>query len=347
MGESGADIRVTYCRTDTPSSDWLKLTSDQGAPNEPAAAKLGMTVYDYPDGTGSIQLPEGWKTSAQTCIRGVQIQGPADQLITLGQNYTVFTPDSFSVQLQTQYDAECRKMGVTPPKPMERLVAPYTGPVDALKNLVPQFSQMSQRRGGPVITLDKILEPPKPAKNDFPNGQAARLYYAVTRTTGGVPTHYRAQAWIETWGATKDGWCMYCTELAAPDATFDQDLPVMTAIVYSQKLNTQAVQRATNEAIAGQNRYAAAILQGNASQQAAFDGYLKSVQHSQIIQNRSVDDFDEIIRGTRDVKNTSTGESQTVPLSDAGAIVDNLNRQGGGTWVQVPLRDKMDPLSDH
>ena len=84
--------------------------ADTNAPAKTAAADIPMHEYAFPDGTGSIQLPDGWKTSAQTCIHGVQIQGPADQTVSLGVSYSVNTPDSFIVQNQIQMAAQARQM---------------------------------------------------------------------------------------------------------------------------------------------------------------------------------------------------------------------------------------------
>jgi hypothetical protein len=73
-------------------------------------------------------------------------------------------------------------MGFPPPKPIEMLVAPYTEPAAALKNLIPQLSEWSQRHGGPGIKLDKVLEPPKPAQAAF---FCARGQYESWRLGGG------------------------------------------------------------------------------------------------------------------------------------------------------------------
>ena len=95
-------------------------------------------------------------------------------------------------------------------KPIEMLVAPYTGPVDALKNLVPQLSQISQRRGGTTVTLDNLLEPPKPAQAGFPNGQAWTVYFTVTRTgtsrshCGTSYTRCRTSRSVDPWGPRGD-----------------------------------------------------------------------------------------------------------------------------------------------
>ena len=345
-GDQGAEISVTYCRADAPASEWAKLGGGAGASGGGAPTGIKMHVYSFPDGTGSIQLPDGWKTSAQTCIHGVQIQGPAGQLVTLGQSYSISTPDSFIVQNQKQLAAQARQMGFPPPKPIEMLVAPYTGPVDALKNLVPQFSQISQGHGGPALALDKILEPPKPAQAVFPNGQAAQVYFAVTRTTGGVPTRYRSRAQLETWVIGQGAWSLYFTELAAPDASFDKDFPVMLAIAESLKTDPQAVQQATSRAIQAQNANFRAMQQAHATQQAAFDDYLKSQRHNELIRDRSFADFDEVIRGDRTIEDTRTGERTSVDLGNVKEIVDKLNERDPDRYIQIPLRDELYPLPE-
>jgi hypothetical protein len=346
IGDKGADIAVTYCRNDAPALEWSKLSGGTKAPAGAPAPGIKMSEYAFPDGTGTIQLPSGWKTSAQTCIYGVRVEGPANQSVTLGQSYSVSTPDSFIVQNQRQLAAQARQMGFPPPKPIEMLVAPYTGPIDALKNLVPQLSQMSQRRGGPTITLDKLLEPPKPAQAGFPNGQASTVYFAVSRITGGVPTRYRARAQIETWVVGQGAWSMYFSELAAPDATFDKDWPVMFAIAQSLKTDPQAVQRATGRAIQAQNQNFQAMQKAHATQVAAFDDYMKAQQRNSLIRDRSATDFDEVIRGQRTVEDTRTGERTSVDLGNVNKIVNKLNEHDPDRYIQIPLRDEFYPLPD-
>ncbi len=342
--EQGADVTVTYCRANAPATEWSKLTSGTNAPSGAAIASMPMHEYVFPDGTGSMQLPQGWKTDAQTSIHGVRIQGPAGQTVSLGINFTVNTPDSFIVKNQMQMAANARQMGLPPPKPIEMLVAAYTEPVTALKNLFPQLSQWSLRRGGPGITLDKILETPKPAQAGFSNGRAATIYYAFTKTTGGNPAPYRARGQYESWTLGPGAWYLHVSEASAPDATFDQDWPVMLAIATSLKTDPQAVQRATSRAIDAQNQNFQAMQRAHATQQAAFDDYLKSVQRNSIIRERSATDFDEVIRGVRTVEDTQTGYRTSVDLGNVDQIVDRLNEHDPGRYIQIPLRDEVAPL---
>ena len=82
----------------------------------------------------------------------------------------------------------------------------------------------------------------------------------------------------------------------------------------------------------------------HATQQAAFDDYLKSVQRNSVIRERSALDFDEVIRGVRTVEDTQTGHRTSVDLGNVDQIVDKLNEHDPGRYVQIPLRDEMAPL---
>ena len=52
-----------------------------------AGPEIALKEYSFPDGTGSVGLAEGWTTTAQTCMGGFEIKGPADQAIYLGVCY--------------------------------------------------------------------------------------------------------------------------------------------------------------------------------------------------------------------------------------------------------------------
>lgn len=342
MGEAGADVAVAYCRADAPPSEWAKLQGEVAG--SPTGSVRSMREHRFPDGTGSVLLPDGWQTTAQTAIHGVHIRGPAGQLVTIGQSVSVCTPDSIAVQTQLSLEAQARQMGFPPPKPMEILVAPFTGPVEAVENLLPQLSKMSQRKGGPALRLEKILEPPVPVKANLPNGRAASLCYSITRTTQGRPVLYRCRAELETWLIGQGAWSIIWTELAAPDMTFDRDLPVMSAIVQSFKTDPGAMQRETGRAIAAANQRFAAYQRAHATQVQAFDDYFQSQQRNSLIRDRVAIDFDEVIRGVRTVEDARTGERHSVDLGNVKEIVDELNRPEPGRFIEIPLRDELAPL---
>src|ERR1019366_6200405 len=85
------------------------------------------------------------------------------------------------------------------------LVAPFSDPVTAVKNLSPQWSAMSQRQGGPAITLNRIITN-SPATAQLPNGQAAWVYSAVTRGSGQQAVAVRELAIVECYPVSAIGW---------------------------------------------------------------------------------------------------------------------------------------------
>jgi hypothetical protein len=58
--------------------------------------------------------------------------------------------------------------------------------------------------------------------------------------------------------------------------------------------------------------------------------------------NNSASDFIETIQGTRDVYDTTTGQTRSVNLFNVNGIVDGLNAAAGDPtrFVQIPLRDE-------
>jgi hypothetical protein len=346
VADKGATVAVVYCRTDAPPTEWNKLTTAPPDGNAGAAApapEVKLQGYQFPDGTGSVGLAEGWQTNAASCLQGVIIQGPADQTVSIGLCASVVTPDSIAVQTQRQLEANARQWGMRPPPPMQLLVAPYTEPVEALVNLVPQISQFSQRNGGPAVRLDKILHQEK-AKPSLPNARSALVTYTVTRTTNGEPKQFRATAQIDTAPLGQGAWMFYAVELLAPQDTFDRDLPVMLAMAKSLQTNDRVVQEKSRQNIDAQNRNFAAMQQAHHEQVEAFDRSNRAWERRQNTQSRSAADFDEVIRGYRTVEDTRTGEHTSVDLGNAHDIVNKLNERDPDRYKEIPLRDEMYPV---
>lgn len=340
VGDTGASVAVAYCRSDAPTTDWLKLMSAAGASG--GGADIKLSDYRFPDGTGSIGLADGWKTNAQTCIKGILIHGPADQEVIIGLSLSVVSPDAWIVQNQRQMEMNARRMGLPPPPPLQLLIAPFTDPAEALANLTPQISRAGQRTGGPAVHLDKIVDQQKAAPM-IPNANAALLTYDVTRTSRGTEQHVRAVAQIETIPVGPGTWMLYAIEGDAPRETFDRDLPIMLAMVKSLKTNDAVIAERTRQEIDAQNRNFAALQQAHREQVAAFDRYNEAWRRRENLQDRSFADFDEVIRGYRTVEDTRTGEHTSVDLGNVHDIVEKLNERDPGRYKEIPLRDEMYP----
>lgn len=76
----------------------------------------------------------------------------------------------------------------------------------------------------------------------------------------------------------------------------------------------------------------------------ATDQMIADSQRQEMAADRGFADQDEIIRGYRAVEDTQTGQQADVNLEDAHAIVDKLNEGDPGRFIEIPLRDELDPF---
>ncbi len=177
IGDKGATITILYDQPDAPQADWAKLAAALPIDTQMHQQSIG-------DGAGVIGVPPDWKITSTSNLGSVSLRGPADQSIGLGLDVEVITPDSTGAAAQTQLAAQGM---LTPATRM--LVAPFTGPEQALKNLSPQISEMSQAHGGPGSRLDLILQS-IPVQAQLPSGQAARINYKFTQIQNGQGNPY-------------------------------------------------------------------------------------------------------------------------------------------------------------
>jgi hypothetical protein len=362
LRDKGASLLIVFAQNSISPAEWAQLTGAannaaagnppvaqarqasgqtpsspgqpaQGAPATPAAAEVALQTYSFPDGTGTVGLAPGWSTTAQSCQRGFQITGPNNQRVTVGLTLTVNTPNSQAAQLARQFPM--------PNSPL--LIANFGEPAEVLEAIIPQLSAMQERSGGPAVRIDnvKTIKEMQPLS---PNGKNSVLTYGVTHFENGRQQHYQALANVALAPLSNEAFMFWTIEVSAPDATAEQDRPVMMAMVNSWKVNNEALQRNTNQARADSKAAFEAGQAAHRDRVAAFDNYLAGQNDKSVRQARSVDDFVETIRGTRDVQDTSTGRMAPADLGSVDHIVDTLNRNDPGRYIQVPLRDQADPL---
>ena len=347
-----AAVAVIFAAAKAPQSEWAQLT---GAPSPSALAGgeaqpegeadgnaeqgSGLKRHDFPDGSGFIGLANGWHTDSQSCASAVVIEGPGARVLALGIYHSVVTPDSTAVQMQQQMSATAMQMGQRLP-PFGLLVAPYSGPLDAVKNLASQLSQQSVNNHGAPFVLDHLAQVKEVAAWGQ-GGRAAVLTYGVTENGR---KHYRVQATVETTNVGQGAWMLAFRDLMrAPDSTFARDLPVMQAMVNSWRTDAQVIGRKARENIDASNQRFAVQQQAHREQNQAFDQKNRGWERNQQTQSRSNDDFSEAMRGYRSVEDTRTGEKTSVDLGNVDATVDALNAQDPGRYQQIPLRDELDP----
>jgi hypothetical protein len=357
VGATNTRVAVAYIRADAPAGEWGRLlqppaaagpaaSASGAATSEGSTAGAGVSVaamahvplrtYNFPDGTGSVGLAEGWTTVAKSATREVVLKGPDDAAASVGAMYSVMVPRS------------------TLPRGPTTLVAPYAKPIEVFAALVPQFSQMSVKQGGPARTVDHLTK-----VVDQNNGQMQVLRYGVTETApGGVSKHYLAMAWVGVSPVPPGMFMMTFTQVRAPDGTFERDKPVMFQMLNSLKSNDGAIQRKSSRELAAQKQNFEAQQARMRTQQAANDAQHKQYwEHQKAMdeshkafadrqrdQDRQNDNFDEYIRGVRTVEDTQSGVKTSVDLGNVDKVVDALNEGDPGRYKQIPLRDEAHPL---
>ena len=357
-GDASTRVVVTYIRADAPPGEWGRLLppppADKGpaasappaagasaspaagasaspsaggaqAGSESAVAHLPLRTYTFPDGTGSIGLAEGWTTNAQSATRGSVLKGPNDASASLGAMYSVVMP------------------GSSLPRTPGTLVAAPGTPAAVLQAVVPQFSQMSVRQGGPSLAIDHLSKVAD-EKPIVPGGQRWVLRYGITETTsGGSHKHYLAMAWVEVNPVHRGSFMVGLTQVRAPDATFDKAKPVMFQMLNSVRTNDAVILRKSANQVAAQKRWFNNQQQALRQQQAANDAQHKGYYEAQRERARSNDNFDEYIRGVRTVEDTQSGVKTSVDLGNVDKVVDTLNEGDPGRYRQIPLRDEAHP----
>jgi hypothetical protein len=331
IGDKGAAITIIYNRADAPNADWAKLTAA-------LPLNLQMQTQSFGDGVGTIGVPPNWRIVNCNNIGSVFIQGPRGQAVSLGLGMEVLTPDSMGASIQNQLAAS----GQLRPT-MRMLVAPFTGPVEALQNLTPQLSEMSQSLGGPAFRLDQIIQSTS-VPSQFPNGRAARMYYRSTQYRNGQTTRLRTWMQMECYFVGTGTWGVYACSVGGPDSTFDTDLAIMLDVAKSWKLNDAVVAQHSRQDIAASNARFQAFERAEKEKQDAFDDYMATIQRDELIRDRCNADFDEVIIGYRTVYDTETGEKTSVNLGDVDGIVNALNEHDPGRYIEIPLRDEEFPL---
>jgi hypothetical protein len=392
----GATVAVVYGRTDASRADWMALMDPKApppaaapgnaaaapaAPADPLAA-LGPDAkeYDLPDGTGSIMLPDGWSSKAQSATGPVIADGPNEEQVIFGGQIHVLSPDGQTMQMRARgraSQAQLSAMVHRPPPPEPpmlpgTIVLPYTDPERAVADLTAEWSKINQARGAPfTVVFDRILwhkdNPPA-----VPNGQAAAVAYEVTRTyPDGHTLVVRQLAMIQMWKTPSADWVMMTNGFHGPADRWKQDAPRMAAILNSFKLNndayTQKMQMQNQVALdqiktigdaenqvlktnhdtwqAGQDSRNQIYNEQHEAQMSGYAAHNQQEADRQWQQQRSAADFIETIKGTRTVYDTATGTSGTADLNYVNGVVDSLNQAAldPNRFVQIPLRDEMYP----
>ena len=349
------------------------------------APPIKMQTHKFPDGSGSVDLPDGWTTQNESAAHGIGVQGPAGQVVIFNVLEAMYDPNCrnvrtaqgnyqtqlniFRMQMQAyQQNVEARKRFPNilalnePPKPVPPNPDPNVqfpgqdfcrycdGPEEVLKIWYPMREEKQKRAGPMHVSLDKIIEiVPLPVDPRMPGSKAGVAYIALTDHDGDKAKHVRAVQRIQT-GHIIDGevWQLSFSSMRAPDETFDRDLPVMSAIMNSVKLDMNVIgketQAETDAALQMGQQMFERLQQNNRDfqdeQARRFNNFERQMAAQQQARHDSNSDFIEYIGGVRRVYDTASGKTLDVDLFNSNGITNGLNAAANNPnqYIQIPLR---------
>ena len=263
----------------------------------------GWQVVPFPDGSGQLELPEGWRITGAS--RGtVSAEGPQG-VITRAAQAMVLTRAAASQMRGAPFP-----------------VADPTDPVTPFMAVGAYWSALRHQQGLPAIRVTRILQvtPVVPPSSSFIHD----AYLDLEVDFQGRP--YRALAHVLV-GAVMDGFYLYQESGGgSPAECFAEHLPTLMRILGSARTASHVI----NETLQRAHR----------SQQEAHDIWWDATRNQERARDRMHDNWTEAFRGTRVVEDTRTGTRGDVNLGYSTEIVRRLNQQEGYERYRViPLQE--------
>jgi hypothetical protein len=283
----------------------MQLAGGGVAGPAPAPA-LNWREVPYPDGSGSMRLPEGWVIGFSH--KGMASAKGPQGWVEAGIWGPVFTR------------AAAARISATLRAPITLPVIDPTDPVTVLQAHTAHLNASGQARGMAPRNLLRIVEvAPAPLVPGY--AQAAYIDYEFEMSGG----RYRSIQHMLLGTINVDGtWVLYNPYVASPAETFAQNLPVLLEIWASAHTAQHVIQERLDNAMR--------------SLREAGEIYRQTVQNRERSQQRMNDKWTEVFRGTRIVEDSLTGERRDVDLAWSKEVVRWLNQaEGTDRYREIPL----------
>jgi hypothetical protein len=306
VSSRGAAVGVVYDRAATFVQSLPGLTQVL-APHlpqweaSPASVAQNWHRVPFPDGSGSVDLPEGWLVAAAN--KGMaDIVGPDGSYCTLGIATSVLDPAYGRMLMPGS------KGGL--------VIAPYSDPVTALQQVLPQQIPTVQQQVVKIIEYAPVA---------YPGGQASYIHFDWDRMEQGRLIHFRALALVII-SPGPGQWSYYASTVSSPVKLFARNLPTLMRIWESRKVAGHVVRERLEQARASLREIDNIIQQTYETRQASLD--------------RIGADWTEVFRDQTLVEDRAAGERYDVPLSSVDDLVRTLNEAAGyERYRHVPLRE--------
>jgi hypothetical protein len=243
-------------------------------PAGPDAAKPALTIVPFEDGTGRIGIAPGWH--AEKLGEGSAYLSRSDGAhVMLGVGVYLLDPNGSTYRTYQRMYAETRFV------PAAGFLIPYEA--DPVRAFVAVNRAIAMQTGKPdPQTNVESSQPLAPV----PGGAAA--YIDATAIPSSTPMRIRGNVVAMT-PSSDGGWSVTVNLVSAPEATFQQDAPVLLAMFNSYVLDVEARRK---QVAGAQSASAAKVAEHNEN---VFNTSMAGAHAAQTRIDKSANDF---IRGT-------------------------------------------------
>lgn len=288
---------------------------DAPAGAQPAVGKGAQVqelhVTHFPDNSGTIGLPTGWKINSAGG-GAVVVVGPNGEMVAVSLIHQMFDPSNPQGQNMIKYETQNGRR----PLPPQFSVYPYGQ--DLVAAFMAYQTQAAQRGNAPVPTLSVTSK-----TNSAPN-----QYQAAGITVLGELDMHDGKGPLKSLiliGAMKRvgpaQWGMTVTRVSAPDKVATEEWPTLLAIANSENQNSAVIQAQTQRAIDQIHAVGAAAKARSDAQHAANDAHNASVEAQWDSNARMSKSFQEYTLDQSVIVDKNTGEHATAWNQTADLLV--------------------------
>jgi hypothetical protein len=279
-GDNAAVVTVLFDKSAQFAASFKPL-SDAWVSTLPGAEETPLESRRLPDGSGAILLPAGWTLTAQNAM--VSAKG-AEGSVDLGINVQAYTPEVAATMM------------FQPP-----VVMPFGDPASDYRRM------LTIAYGLQAQAVQIVERAPAPG---WTSGPGASLHFKITERgerTEGI-------AMVLTQMVGPGTFMYYSSGVAAPEASFAKNLPMLMKVWSSWKVDDRVFQERLRTAAESLRQVGQIIRDVANNQRDAMD--------------RSSRAWDHHIRDTWTFEDTSTGKRRDGP-ADSTALLEAMNRAEG------------------
>jgi hypothetical protein len=314
---AGALIYDDAQRFGTTANPMLKKLNevwhaDSAKPAQPTSAGPALRQIPFPDGSGSIGLPEGWQiTNAAAGV--VHAAGPNGESIHMGVYLPIMDPRSPQTQMQLRSG-----------RPLPGLVTAYPSGGDLAQAFLAVVQQIHQKQGTPNPTINITSNRKFPISGIATDAVLLEGEMDAHDGKGLMATSIVVSALQPIANGT---WAITVNQGSVPKQLKDAEWPTLTAIANSWKRNDSVInaeiQAHTQAEINRIHQIGAnAKAQADAAH-AAEDAHNASVEARWDSQARSNQNFSNYLLDQTVVQDNNTGAHGTVWNQYADSLVKN------------------------